>query len=198
MNKPLVLGITGGMGSGKTTAARYFESQFGIPVFYADDEAKKLYDLPEVRRAIENTVGKDVYDANGKPDFRLIASRIFKDEQMLRRVENILHPKVKEAFAKWKSGQCMPYVILENAILFETGMDALCDAVLFIKAGEQERIERIQKRDGFSEQAVRDRLKYQNRIIPDREKIKFIVENSGNVKDLYSELNKIHWIVLNK
>ena len=186
------------MGSGKTTAARYFERQFGIPVFYADDEAKKLYNLPEVHRAIENTVGKDVYDANGKPDFRLIASRIFKDEQMLRRVENILHPKVREVFVRWKSGQCMPYVILENAILFETGMDSLCDAILLIEAGEQQRIDRIHKRDGFSEQAIRDRLQYQNRKIPDSEKIKFIVENSRNVKDLYSELNKIHWIVLNK
>ncbi len=198
MNKPLVLGITGGMGSGKTTAARYFERQFGIPVFYADAEAKKLYELPGVRRAIENIVGKDVYNAQGKPDFRLIASRIFPDKNLLRRVEKVLHPEVRKAFLKWKSEQCMPFIILENAILFETGMDALCDAVLLIEADERQRINRIRERDGLPESAIRDRLQYQNKKTLKKDKINFKVENSGSVKDLHDELNKIHRILLNK
>ena len=155
-----VLGLTGGIGSGKTTVARIFQEQ-GIPVFIADEEGKFLMqNNPVVQNQITDIFGLRAYK-DGILDRKFIASKVFSDPKKLKALNLIVHPAVARLFEEWKKEQNSPYVVYEAAILFETGGDQKCDFTLLITAPHSEKIKRIQSRDNATSEEIEARMKNQ-------------------------------------
>lgn len=155
-----VAGLTGGMGSGKTTVAGYFKD-FGIPVYIADEAAKSLQNTSEeVIKQIKELLGEQAY-SNGELDRKYVASQVFNSEEKLERLNAIVHPAVAKDFEEWKRQQSAPYVIYEAAILFESGGFKKCDFVILVTAPYKERIERLKKRDHSSEKEIKARMQHQ-------------------------------------
>jgi len=155
--KTKIIGLTGGIGSGKTTIARYFES-LGVPVYIADDEAKKILFLPDVVNELTEKFGNQVLDGN-LPDKAKIAALVFNDPKKLAALNAIIHPKVAAHFKNWiteNTGKL--FVIKETAILFESGSYKDCDAVILVTAPAEVRIQRVMQRDGTSRDKVLQRM----------------------------------------
>lgn len=139
----LKLGITGGIGSGKTTVCKVF-SVLGAPVFSADEEAKRILDNErEIRKKISDAVGKDLY-MSGSLDRKELARLIFNNRDLLEKVNGIIHPAVFRYFSDWVQMQDFPYVIMEAAILFESGAARMMDRIATVVTPVEERIERLQ------------------------------------------------------
>lgn len=177
----LRIGLTGGIGSGKSTVAKIFES-FDIPVYYADDRAKFLmhHDV-DLKNGLLETFGHEVWNDEGL-NRALLAEIVFNDDEQLRKLNSLVHPAVGRDYRAWcetTQGEA-PYSIKEAAILFETGGDREMDRVILVTAPEDVRIERVMKRDEVSEESVRSRMAKQWK---DEEKIPLadhIIDNSGD------------------
>lgn len=154
-----IIGLTGGIGSGKTTVGEIF-SCMGIPVFNSDKAAKKLYSEPKVIEFVQSEFGENVVDS-GKVNFKKLAQVVFADEQKLEALNHFLHPLVKEVFQGWVKNQTSNLVVKEAAILFESGAHEHCDVVLNVHASKNERIKRVIKRDLVSQQEVEARMNRQ-------------------------------------
>lgn len=173
-----IIGLTGNIGSGKTFVAQIFE-KMNIPVFYADAEAKKLYDLSEVKEEVFNTFGKNLL-TNNKIDFKKLAEIVFNDASELKKLENIIHPKLKLYIEEWiKQNQDKKLVIIESAILFESGFDVLTNLSIMICAPEEIRLKRVIKRDNITESEVRKRIRMQMPENQKKLKADYIIENDG-------------------
>jgi len=175
----LKIGITGGIGSGKSTICKIFEL-LGSPVFYADEEAKKLTKIhPEIKVEISKAFGSEIYDAEGILNSKLLASIVFNDPEKLEKLNSIIHPEVKKQFDKWTEEQGdKKYVLREAAIMFESGAHKYNDLNVIVTAPEMMRIERVMKRDNIEEGVVRARMKNQ---WAEEEKIKlsdFVISNN--------------------
>ena len=154
----LKVGITGGIGSGKSTVCKVF-SLLGVPVFEADHEAKQLMDSDDrIRKGLIDLFGKSVYTENGRVDRKKLASIIFNDDIQLQKVNELVHPIVRSEFIKWSENQSVPYIVHEAAILFESGFYKLMDFTILVSAPEAERIARVTKRDGNLPEQVRNRM----------------------------------------
>lgn len=155
------VGITGGIGSGKTLVCSVLEL-LGIPVYYADKEARRLMnEKEELRKGIINTFGQEVY-TEGKLDRKLMGERVFGDPGLLEKVNMLVHPHVADDFLGWSEGwKDAPYVVEEAAILFESGAWRRMDLSVLIYAPEQLRKKRVLLRDGISEQDFELRIKRQ-------------------------------------
>lgn len=152
-----IIGLTGGIGSGKTTIANYFSS-LGIPVYIADEEAKKLLYDKEVVNAVKEALGEEVL-TNGLPDKKKLAEIVFNDKQKLALLNSIIHPKVQEHFYEWvQSHQNSNFVIKEAAILFESGSYKDCDKVILVTAPLDVRVKRVMARDNVTEDKVLERI----------------------------------------
>lgn len=164
------IGITGGIGSGKTTVCKVFEL-LGIPVFYADSIAKSIMHTDaELKDQIIRVFGKDSYSENGDLNRAYISSIVFKDEAELQKLNSLVHPAVFRAFDLWVSEQVnVPYVMKEAALLFESDSYKMCDQTILVLAPEEIRIARVTERDKISEDEVKLRMKKQ---WPDAEKQK--------------------------
>lgn len=161
------IGLTGGIGSGKTTVARIFES-LDVPVYYSDPRAKALMNTDiSIRESLVELFGQQAY-CGGTLDRGYIASVVFADSDMLLRLNAIVHPAVMRDFEAWAAEQHSVYVIEESAILFESGFDKGVDRVISVVAPESLRIERVMCRDGMSADDVRRRIANQ---MPDHERI---------------------------
>jgi dephospho-CoA kinase len=148
------------MGSGKTTVSRIFRT-LGIPVFYADTATKELYDTnDELRKALTGLLGEHIY-RNGCLQRKLMASLIFSDENLLRKVNALTHPLVLQVFYRWAQQQQTPYVVQETAILFESGLHEKLNHTIAVTAPEALRITRIRQRDRLTEQEIKNRLQWQ-------------------------------------
>lgn len=165
------VGITGGIGSGKTTVCLIFES-LGVPVFYADDEAKKLYTEDHIRDRIREMLGEQAYTDKGKVDRRFIASRIFADPKLREQLNALIHPEVRKKYLRWEQEvkEQYPYNLREAAILIESGAYKDCDRIVVITAPEELRIRRVIDRDGVEEETVRSRISAQ---MSDRERLEY-------------------------
>ncbi len=153
----MIVGLTGGIGSGKTTVARYFE-ELDIPIYISDTEAKRLMTVsPEIRREIIELLGSESYTSDGL-NRKYIADKVFKNDQLLQQLNAIVHPRVATNFANWYKQQNSPYVIKEAAILFENGGYKQCDFMILVTAPLQDRIARLKKRDHSSEEEIMDRI----------------------------------------
>ena len=173
------LGVTGGIGSGKTSICRVF-NVLGIPVFSADAEARTIMESDAgVIGTINSITGRDMYQ-EGLLNRAELADLIFNNEELLRKVNHTVHPIVLEHFNKWEKLQDAPYVIMEAAILFESGAFKLVDRILTVIAPVEERINRVIERNNLSRNQVADRIKNQ---ISDEEKIiqsHYVIDNSEN------------------
>jgi len=154
--KQRVIGLTGGIGSGKSTIARFF-AEMGLPVYIADDEAKKILYLPETVNEIKQAFSNAVF-SDGVPDRSKIAALVFNDPEQLKVLNGIIHPAVARHFKQWAAAQQAPIVIKETAILFESGSYTDCDATITVTAPQEVRIERVIARDGISRKQVLERM----------------------------------------
>jgi dephospho-CoA kinase len=184
------LGVTGGIGSGKTSVCKVF-NVLGIPVFYSDDEARKVMDSEiDIIETVKRIAGKDVY-SSGSLDRAELARLIFNNRKLLKMINEVVHPVVFERFKTWQKSSSSPYVIMEAAILFESGAIKLVDRIVTILAPEEERIERIVRRNNLTREQVLDRIRNQ---MPDEEKTAlsdWVIHNSEHDM-IIPEILKIH------
>jgi len=171
------VGVTGGIGSGKSLVCKIFRC-LNVPVFSADDEAKTLLETdPEIRLILAGFFGKELY-LSGKLNKQMLASIIFSNRKNLNIVNNAVHPAVLERFTEWCTCQTKStYVIMEAAIIFETGTDRLLDKVINISAPESTRIERVCKRDSVSKEKVIERI---NNQLTEKERVEMADINLVN------------------
>jgi dephospho-CoA kinase len=173
-----IIGLTGGIGSGKTTIGNYFRS-LGIPVYVADEEGRKLTDSAAVLLQIESVFGGTVFD-HGKLNRKKISEIVFNNPEQLQKLNNIIHPAVKKHFGNWvEQYKDQPLVVRESAILFESGSYQDCDYIITVTAPVEERIARVMQRDRLSKEAVSDRIKNQ---MSDEERISksdFVIQNTN-------------------
>lgn len=155
-----IIGLTGGIGSGKTTIAKHIQSM-GIPVYISDDEAKKILELPETLEAIKQIFGDSVFD-NKRLSKEKLAKMVFSNPENLEQLNKIIHPAVKRDFGDWlkRQGQ-VPIVVKEAAILFESGSNKDCDATVTVVAPLESRIQRVIERDKTDLDSVMNRIKNQ-------------------------------------
>jgi len=157
---PKIIGLTGGIGSGKTTIAKYFAS-LGIPVYIADEEAKKILNTVDVVAAVTEAFGDEIL-TGGLPDREKLSALVFADKEKLGVLNGIIHPAVKKHFLQWVSGNTeAKFVIKEAAILFETGTYKDCDKIILVTAPEDVRIKRVMERDGVTREKVLERIENQ-------------------------------------
>ena len=183
MNKadrpPLKLGVTGGIGSGKTSVCKVF-TVLGIPVFSTDRIAREIMDGDEyIISQINSIAGRDLY-INGSLDRMALASLIFNNNNLLDKVNSLVHPVVFEHFSRWAMNQTSPYIIMEAAILFESGASKLVDKIATIVAPEEERLTRVTQRSKLSRHQVLERMMNQ---MSDDARIKlsdYVIYNSEN------------------
>lgn len=160
MNTMIKIGITGGIGSGKSVVASLFQL-LGVPVYIADEESKRLTNQSmTIRRQLIAHYGEAIYTAEGlnKP---LLAAKIFQDPAQRRIVNGIIHPEVKHHFEAWAAQQETPLCAIESAILFESGFDQVVDTHLMVYAPKALRIERATTRDAASREAIQQRIESQ-------------------------------------
>lgn len=155
-----IIGLTGGIGSGKTLVANYIKSK-GIPVYIADEEAKMIMESQEVIQLIENEFGNSVI-SDKKIDRAKLAQLVFNNPEKLQKLNAIIHPLVKQNFDIWlKNHQNFPFVIKEAAILFESGSYKYCDSIITITAPLETRLQRVIDRDNTNRESVLSRIKNQ-------------------------------------
>jgi dephospho-CoA kinase len=181
------LGVTGGIGSGKTTVCRFLEEQ-GASVFYADIEAKRLMqEDPAVRAEIEAAFGPESYTADGALDRAYLAEQVFGDEAKLERLNAIVHPRVFASFEAAKErarGEGVALLVHEAALLFEAGGDAHVDATAVVDAPEADRIDRVTERDDVTADQVRARMQHQLPPAELRRRADYVIDNDGSLDDL--------------
>lgn len=190
-----VIGLTGGIGSGKTTVLKMFQ-ELGIPVYIADIEAKKLMQTNKSLKKELITHFGELTFKNNQLNTTYLAEIVFSDINKLKLINQLVHPKVIEHFKQFKNQHQSSYIVFENAILFENNFDNLCDYIITITAPLIERIKRVKLRDGIDEKQILNRMQHQ---WPDEKKIKnshFIIENT-NLNQTQNQVLAIHKQLLN-
>ena len=191
-----IVGLTGGIGSGKTTVASMF-LDLGVPVYIADVEAKKLTNTSKViRRKIIALLGENSYLSSGI-NKKFVANKIFNDNELLKKINQIIHPKVAKHFEKWMSKQSEVYCIKETAILFETASYKLCDYTILITSPKEERLKRIKKRDQITEKEVENRMKNQWSDIEKCQLADAVIENTL-LKNTQKKVEEVHLFLLKR
>lgn len=192
----IIVGLTGGIGTGKTTVANMF-IELGIPIYIADVEAKKLMNSSKViKRELIQLFGTNTY-SDGKINKAFLADKIFNDKDLLVKMNAIVHPKVKTHFKKWIKIQRSLYVIYEAAILFENGGYKECDYIITVTAPETVRIQRIIQRDNATKQSVKAIMDNQWN---DAKKVRlshFVIENK-ELSQTANQVQNIHQKILEK
>ena len=193
----LKVGLTGGIGSGKTTVAEIFYS-LGIPVYNSDERAKYLMENdPSLRVAIIEYFGEESYRSEGLNRLYL-SKEVFSDKSKLQKLNSLVHPVVGNDFAVWCKNQSAPFVVKEAAILIESGAYKGLDKIIIITASENTRMDRVMDRDDVKASEVRDRI---NNQMADSERLKyadFIIDNDGSkmlipqVKEIFNKLTDSH------
>ncbi|MDO8998756.1 MAG: dephospho-CoA kinase [Bacteroidota bacterium] len=163
----MVVGLTGGIGSGKTTVANLFEI-IGCPVFYSDVVAKEIYFNETIKPKIINLLGKEAYVSSTKIDKKYISSKIFSDTNLLHQLNAIIHPAVIEKFVQFKELHKNKLIIKETALLFEAKLENEVDKIILVAANDELRIKRVMQRDNLSKEDVTSKIKAQ---LPQEEKI---------------------------
>ena len=195
----LKVGITGGIGSGKTTVCQVFE-KLGVPVYYADQRAKELMeDDKQLIAEIKKEFGDDIYNAEGKLMRKQLAEVVFNNEEKLVKLNSLVHPAVFRDNQSWNevlAKKGYPYTLKEAALLVETGLYLTLDKLIVISAPEEDRISRVMARDGSTREQVLARIRAQ---MPEEQKVKYadyIIYND-RIMDLVPEVTKIHIDLMN-
>lgn len=184
-----IIGLTGGIGSGKSTIAGFFK-EFGVPVYIADDEAKKVMQSKEILAAIKSAFGASLFE-NDVLDRAKLAEVVFNDADKLAELNAIVHPAVKKDFDAWLAEKKeYSHVIYEAAILFETGRYKDCDSIITVTAPEETRIERVLKRDNTNREQILSRIKMQWNDEKRISRSNFVINNM-NLKKAREEVVEI-------
>ncbi len=186
-----IVGITGGIGSGKTTVCKIFRL-LGVPVFYADDEAKKLYDDKKIKSKVVKLFGKKVLEKGNKIDKKKLAEIVFSDKKLLVKLNGIIHPEVRKRFIAWtKKQKGNKYVIKEAAIMIESGANKDLNYLVSINSPKDLRINRILNKNIMNIAAINKRLKEQ---MSDREREKYsdAVIYNDDTHSLIEQVLKLH------
>lgn len=185
------VGLTGGIGSGKTTVASVF-STLGVPVYNSDKEARIIINKdPQAIEQIKRLFGNEIYK-NNELDRKAVASIVFNDSAKLKALNDIVHPKVGEHFNLWcNKYQNEPYIIKETAVLFSANLQNTLDSVIVVVANESTRISRVMKRDNVAKEAVEERIKNQMSSDEMEQRADFVINNSGE-KLILPDIIKIH------
>jgi len=194
----LRIGVTGGIGSGKSTVCNIFNN-LGIPIFYSDEEGRKLLNTDaQVIDKVKKKFGKDMYTSENTLDRERMAKLVFSDPQALEYLSKIVHPEVRKEFELWSTKfDRSHYIINEAAILLETGYYKELDKIITVFSPKEERIERVMKRDGVSRQEVEKRMMFQ---FSDEERNKladYIIMNEDR-STLLEQVMELHEILLNE
>jgi dephospho-CoA kinase len=186
-----VLGITGGIGSGKSTVCSVF-SVLGIPSFNSDTVSKSILFSKEVSQKVVDLFGNDV-TSNGCLDSVKLGVLVFSNQKKLILLNQILHPKVDEAFVTWKEKQSAPFVVKEAAILFESGSYKNCDWVLHISCSESKRIKRVKRRDKRDVAQIKEIIKNQWSDKKKESLSNFVIENDNKkiIPQIYTVRNSL-------
>ncbi len=188
----LHVGITGGIGSGKTTVCKIFEI-LGVPIYYADERAKWLMEHDKLlAEGIAGLLGGEAYSAEGKLNRAWISGKVFGDPGLLERLNALVHPAVALDGLEWQKRQAgRPYTLKEAALLFESGSYLFLDKIIVVTAPLELRMQRVMARDGVPMQAVKDRI---DRQMAEEEKVQradFVIYNDGN-RMLIPQVMAIH------
>jgi dephospho-CoA kinase len=193
----IAIGVTGGIGSGKTEVCRIFE-RLGVPVLSADIIAKEIsnYD-PRVRQLLIGILGPKTYTSDGVLDRAYVASRVFSSKSIQKRINAIIHPRVEEEVKRRflemeRTGTRIG--IVEAALIFEAGLDRLLDAVVVIDAAEDSRIDRVMKRDGSTRSSVLDRMGAQMDPKVKLGKADYVLHNEGTIEELEQKVDFLYSI----
>lgn len=188
----LKIGITGGIGSGKTTVCKVFEL-LGVPVFYADDVAKSImYTDPILKSGVLDAFGENSYTQSGELNRSYISSIVFNDKHELEKLNSLIHPAVFRAFDNWVLSQKeVSYVIKEAALLYESEAYKMCDQSILVISPIETRISRVKARDGISAEDIQLRM---NRQFSDEQKMKFAdhILNNNEKQLLIPQIIQLH------
>ena len=191
-----VVGLTGGIGSGKTTILSMF-LDLGVPVYIADVEAKKLTNTSKViRKKIIALLGENSY-LKTEINKKYVADIIFNDHELLKKVNKIIHSKVANHFKKWVDKQNGLYCIKETAILFETASYKLCDYTILITSPKEERIKRLKKRDQLTRKEIENRMNNQWSDIEKSQLADAVIENAL-LKNTQKKVEEVHLFLLKR
>ena len=190
-NSMVKVGLTGGIGSGKTTVSNFL-LEYGIPVYNSDSQGKKLMNTNlELINDIVNIFGESVYN-NGILNTNLLSSIVFSDPEKIKQLNNLVHPKVAEDFNQWVGkNNNQPILIKEAAILIESGAYLNMDKIILVISKKSNRINRVSKRDNSDFESIEKRINFQ---LTDDEKIQYadyIIENNSSLDDLKHEVLRV-------
>jgi dephospho-CoA kinase len=176
----MIIGLTGGIGSGKSTVSRLF-SILGCAVFNSDKAGRDAYLRADVKEKVIRLLGESVFLSDGSVDRTAVSERVFNDPELLRALNHIIHPAVLEATAAFAASHPNELIVKESALLFEAGIADQCDAVVVVTAPERVRIDRVTRRDKADEKAVRNRIRHQMPEEKKTEAADFVIVNDGEV-----------------
>ncbi len=187
------VGITGGIGSGKTTVLHFFK-RLGVPAYIADERARALMHKSPLKEEIIHRFGTDSFDQKKQLNRAFLAHLVFTNPDLLKQLNELVHPRVAQDFQTWVQNQKAPYIIYEAAILFETGGYKTFDYTILVTAPKKVRIFRLKKRDATSEEKIRKRMQNQ---WPDEKKEKLAdwVIINRDLADTQQQVLRLHNIL---
>ncbi len=191
LSSPKIIGLTGGIGSGKTTVAKFIE-EFGFPVYYSDERAKEIVNENENLKAkIKELLGEEAYDENGFYNRKFVAEKVFNNKDLLEQLNHIIHPAVRVDFEDWVKKQTKYLIFKETALLFELKLNKDCYKSVLVTAEDNIRIKRVMDRDSKTYREVQAIMEKQ---MPEKDKIKLadcVIYNNTNIEDLKEITEKI-------
>ena len=186
-----IIGLTGGIGSGKSTAAKFIE-ELGFPVYYSDDRAKDIVnDDEDLKKKIIELLGEKAYDENGFYDRKFVAGIVFNDDELRLQLNALIHPAVKIDFENWVANQNSEFVFKETALLFELKLNESCYKSVLVTADDNIRIKRVMDRDQKTYREIETVIDKQ---MPEKDKIKradFVIFNNEGIDELKSATEKM-------
>ncbi|UKB83467.1 dephospho-CoA kinase [Chryseobacterium sp. MEBOG06] len=189
--EPKIIGLTGGIGSGKTTVAHFIE-EFGFPVYYSDDRAKAIVNESEdLKVKIKELLGEQAYDKDGLYDRKFVAENVFNNKDLLHQLNEIIHPAVRIDFENWVKKQTKYLIFKETALLFELKLNRQCYKSLLVTAEDNIRTKRVMDRDHKTYREVEAVMEKQ---MSERDKIKMadcIIYNNTNLEELKEQTEKV-------
>lgn len=195
--EPKVIGLTGGIGSGKSTVAQFIE-EIGFPVYNSDKRAKEIVNEDAyLKDRIKELLGNEAYNEEGQYNRKYVAGLVFEDEKLLHQLNEMIHPAVRYDFENWVKQQTSPFVFKETALLFELGLHKQCYRSLLVTAEDNLRMKRVMERDHKTYREVEAIMDNQ---MPEKDKIKkadFILYNNTDLEELKAGTEKIVKEILN-
>ncbi|SDD98989.1 dephospho-CoA kinase [Riemerella columbipharyngis] len=184
-----LIGLTGGIGSGKTTVAKFIEAK-GFAVYYSDIRAKEIVnDNSILKSEIINLLGDEAYDEEGSYNRKWVADKIFNDDTLLMKLNTLIHPAVKEDFEHWMNIQQSKFIFKETALLFELNLDKNCYKSVLVTADESIRIARVMERDHKTYSQVKDIIQKQMSEEEKAKRANYIIYNNGDLESLSMQTN---------